>query len=104
MPKHITSEPLIVLARWADTAYDANGARLYSDHEIAAAKDAIARLDRVLGEARSILALHRITERDQGHWGDLWCAVAAAEADPIPNDAKERRETAEYLGGAGFKP
>jgi len=104
VPKHITSEPLIVLARWADTAYDANGARLYSDHEIAAAKDAIARLDRVLGEARSILALHRITERDQGHWGDLWCAVAAAEADPIPNDAKERRETAEYLGGAGFKP
>ena len=93
MPKHITSEPLLVLTLWADTAYDANGTRLYTDYEIAAAKDAIARLDRVLGEARAILALHRINERDQGPWGDLWCAVAAADAKPIePNTCPARAE------------
>ncbi len=82
MSTHNTSAPLMVLLRWADTAYDANGARLYSDDEIAAAKDALVRLDRVLSEARAILLVHRINERDQGHWGDLWCAVAAADADP----------------------
>lgn len=83
MRTHNTSAPLMVLVRWADTAYDVNGARLYTDDEIAAAKDAIARLDRVLCEARAILLVHRINERDQGHWGDLWCAVAAANAEPI---------------------
>lgn len=87
MAKHITSEPLLTLTRWADIAYDANGSRLYTDYEIAAAKDAIVRLDRVLGEARAILAIHRINERDEGHWGDLWCAVAAASAEPIPKES-----------------
>lgn len=85
-PGHEPSRPLQMLVKWADTAYDGNGARLYSDDEIAAAKDAIARLDRVLSEAKTILSLHRINERDEGHWGDLWCAVVAATAEPVSKD------------------
>lgn len=79
------SGALLTLTKWADTAYDANGARLYTDAEIEQAKDAVARLDRVLREARAILLVANVERMGgDGPWGDLACAVAAADATPVP--------------------
>lgn len=78
------NDALLVLTKWADTAYNGNGERLYTDDEIAAAKDAIVRLDRVLREALAILRVANVERMGgDGPWGDLACAVAAAVAEPV---------------------